>query len=289
MSGASLQDIKRRVKSVTSIEHITSAMKLVSAAKLRRAKAKYESTREYLHVITESIEDIFNNHDDEIPSRYLLGNREADKTCYVVITSNRGLAGSFNSNIIKRAEKEMKSDDNESVIVTVGSKGHDYFFRRGYNILASTDRAPETITFHHSRLISKPVLDLFDAGEIARVVLVNTAFVNPLEQRPRAVRLLPFEIELDPEIGRHEHYIEYEPSPEKLFDYLVRKYVELQVYGAIVESATCEHAARRVAMESATDNAHTMIADLNLYYNRARQAAITSEITEIVSGADALK
>jgi F-type H+-transporting ATPase subunit gamma len=291
MSGASLQDIKRRVKSVTSIEHITSAMKLVSAAKLRRAKAKYESTREYLHLVTESIEDVFNNHADEIPSRFIRGNVQADKICYVVITSNRGLAGSFNSNIIKRVEREMKWDSNEHepVFVTVGSKGHDYFSRRGYTILESSNLAPETMTFHHSRALSRPILNLFDAGEIAKVLLVNTAFVNPLEQRPRTIQLLPFEIELDPEVGQHERYVEYEPSPEQLFDYLVRKYVEIQVFGAIVESATCEHAARRVAMESATDNAHTMISDLNLFYNRARQAAITSEITEIVSGADALK
>ncbi|MDR0817327.1 MAG: ATP synthase F1 subunit gamma [Clostridiales Family XIII bacterium] len=289
MSGASLQDIKRRSKSVSSIEHITSAMKLVSAAKLRRAKATYESTREYLHLVTEAIEDIFNNHAGDIPSKFVLGNREAGKTCFVVVTSNRGLAGSFNSNIIKRAEKAMQRDDHEPMLITVGSKGYDYFSRRGYKILENTNRAPETIQFHHSRLIGKPALNLFDAGELARVVLIHTAFVSPLEQRPHSAQLLPFEIELDPEIGQHERYMEYEPAPDQLFDYLVRKYVEIMIHGAIVESATCEHAARRIAMESATDNAHTMIADLNLSYNRARQAAITSEITEIVSGADALK
>jgi F-type H+-transporting ATPase subunit gamma len=232
---------------------------------------------------------VFNHHAGDIPSKYITGNEGATKTCYIVVTSNSGLAGSFNANIIKHAEAEMRKDEHDPLFVTIGSKGDDYFSRRGHQILENFNRAPETINFHHSRKICKPILDLFDKGEIGRVVLVNMSFINSLEQRPNASQLLPFEIELDPDIGQHEKYMEYEPSPEELFDYLVRKYVEIAVYGAIVESATCEHAARRIAMENATDNAHTMIADLELFYNRARQAAITSEITEIVSGAETLK
>ncbi|MDR1953566.1 MAG: ATP synthase F1 subunit gamma [Clostridiales Family XIII bacterium] len=282
-----MQDIKRRVRSVTSIEHITSAMKLVSAAKLRRAKTTFENTREYFHYVTESIEDIFNNVND-VPTKYLKSDREITTTCYIVITSNRGLAGSFNSNVIKRAEAEIAADPEKPYIIAIGSKGRDYFRRRNYEISGEYLRPPESISFIETHDISKPIIDLYDEGKIDEVVLIYTSFVSSLEQRVRTLTLLPFEIGNDPDVLPFEKQVEYEPSTEAVFNYLVPKYVEIMIYGAIVESATCEHAARRMAMENATDNAQTMIADLNLFYNRARQAAITSEITEIVSGADAL-
>jgi F-type H+-transporting ATPase subunit gamma len=283
-----MQDIKRRVRSVTSIEHITNAMKLVSAAKLRRAKATFENTREYFHYVTESIEDIFNNVND-VPTKYLKSDREIKTTCYIVITSNRGLAGSFNSNIIKQAEAEIASDPEKPYIIAIGSKGRDYFRRKGYEISGEFLRPPEDISFIETHDISKPIIDLYDEGKVDEVMLIYTSFVSSLEQRVRTLPLLPFEIGNDPDVPPLEKQVEYEPSPEAVFNYLVPKYVEIMIYGAIVESATCEHAARRMAMESATDNAQGMIADLNLFYNRARQAAITSEITEIVSGADALE
>jgi F-type H+-transporting ATPase subunit gamma len=289
MSGsANIQDIKRRVRSVTSIEHITNAMKLVSAAKLRRAKETFENTREYFFYVTETIADIFNNTAD-IPMQYLEGNREIITTCYIVVTSNRGLAGSFNSNIIKLAEREMKADPEKPYVVAVGSKGRDYFKRRGYEISGEYLLPPEDISFVATNGISKPIIDLYNAGTIDEVVLIYTSFISPLEQRPKMVKLLPFSIDNDPDIMPFEKPVEYDPSPAEVFNYLVPKYVEIMIYGAIVESATCEHAARRIAMESATDNAQSMISDLNLTFNRARQAAITREITEIVSGADALK
>jgi F-type H+-transporting ATPase subunit gamma len=288
MAGSmSIQDIKRRVKSVTSIEHITNAMKLVSAAKLRRAKDTFENTREYFYYVTETIEDIFNNT-TEIPTRYLHGDREIKTTCYIVVTSNRGLAGSFNSNIIRMAENEMRSDPEKPYVIAVGSKGRDYFRRRGYEISGEYLLPPENISFVETHAISKPVIDLYNAGAIDEVMLIYTSFISPLEQRPKLVTLLPFDIESDPEIMPFEKLVEYDPSPAEVFNYLVPKYVEIMIYGAIVESATCEHAARRIAMENATENAQTMIGDLNLTYNRARQAAITREITEIVSGADAV-
>ncbi|MDR1068971.1 MAG: ATP synthase F1 subunit gamma [Clostridiales Family XIII bacterium] len=285
---ASIQDIKRRVRSVTSIEHITNAMKLVSAAKLRRAKDTFENTREYFFYVTETIADIFNNTAD-IPSKYLRGSREIKTTCYIIVTSNRGLAGSFNSNIIKMAEQEMKADPEKPYIVAVGSKGRDYFRRRDYAIPSEYLLPPENISFVETHNISKPIIDLYNEGTIDEVVLIYTSFISSLEQRPKMVTLLPFDIERDPDIMPFEKPVEYDPSPADVFNYLVPKYVEIMIYGAIVESATCEHAARRMAMENATDNAQSMITDLNLTFNRARQAAITREITEIVSGADALE
>lgn len=290
MAGSgNMQDIKRRIRSVTSIEHITNAMKLVSASKLRRAKATFEKTQEYFHYVTEAIQEIFNNGSD-LPDRYLKHEeREIKTTCYVIITSNRGLAGSFNTNIIKAAEEEIKADWEKPYIVAIGSKGKEYFSKRGYEIASEYMRPPESISFIETQEISKPIIDLYDEGKIDEVVMLYTSFVSSLEQRVVEKTLLPFEIEHDPDMAPLEKAVEYEPSMDEVFNYLVPKYVEIMIYGAIVESATCEHAARRMAMENATDNANEAIADLNLTFNRARQAAITNEITEIVSGADALK
>jgi F-type H+-transporting ATPase subunit gamma len=288
MASNNMQDIKRRIKSVSSTEHITSAMKLVSAAKLRRAKATFEKTTEYFHYITESIAEIFNNT-SEVPEQYLAGNREVKTTCYIIITSCRGLCGSFNSNVIKQAEAEIQADWEKPVIVAVGTKGKEYFKKRGYDICSEYLAPPENISFLETKEISKPIIDMYNSGQIDEVVLVYTSFKNSIDQEVKCETLLPFDIENDPEVIKHEKQVEYEPSVEAVFNYLVPKYVEIKVYGAIVESATCEHAARRMAMESATDSARDMLGNLSLFYNRARQAAITDEIIEIVAGSEAQK
>ncbi len=283
-----MRDIKRRIRSVGSMEHITNAMKLVSAAKLRRAKNTFEKTREYFHYVTESIEEIFNNTNG-VPQEYLLGNREIKTTCYVIVTSCRGLCGSFNANVIKEATRQIQEDPEKPVIIAVGTKGRDFFQKRGYEIHGEYIAPPENISFVETHDISKPIIDMYNNGEIDEVVLIYTSFVTSLEQSVKSVTLLPFDIDRDPDIPKLDKVVDYEPSVEEVFNYLVPKYVEIMIYGAIVESATCEHAARRIAMESATDNAREMIGDLTLYYNRTRQAAITNEISEIVGGAEALK
>ena len=284
MAASNMQDIKRRIKSINSIEHITSAMKMVSAAKLRRAKATFEKTTEYFHFITDSIAEIFNNA-SEVPNKYLEGSREINRTCYIIITSCKGLCGSFNSNVIRAAVREIGQE--QPVIVAVGTRGRDYFRKRGKEIVAEYLAPPESISFLETREISKPIIELYDNEEIDRVVLVYTSFVNNLEQQVKTVQLLPFKIEKNPEVLRVEREVEYEPSVEEVFNYLVPKYVETKIYSAVVESATCEHAARRMAMENATDNARDMLDNLNLTYNRARQSAITDEIIEIVAGSEA--
>ncbi len=288
MAGNNMRDIKRRIRSVNSMEHITNAMKLVSAAKLRKAKNTFEKTREYFHYVTESIEEIFNNT-SEVPLQYLKGNREIKNTCYIIITSSRGLCGSFNSNVIKEAAKEIASDPEKPIIVAIGGKGKEYFEKRGYEIFEEYMLPPESISFLETHDISKPIIELYDQGKIDEVVLIYTSFVSSMEQKVRNVTLLPFELHKDPDFPQLEKQVDYEPSVEEVFNYLVPKYVEIMVYGAIVESATCEHAARRMAMENATDNAREMIGELTLFYNRTRQAAITNEISEIVGGAEALK
>lgn len=288
MGSSSMQDIKRRIKSVASTEHITNAMKLVSAGKLRKAKATFEKTNENFHYITHSIAEIFNNS-SEVPSQYLLGNREIKTTCYIIVTSCRGLCGGFNTNIIKEAEREIRADWEKPVIVAIGTKGKEYFEKRGYDIYSEYLAPPESISFLETQRISKPIIEMYNSGEIDEVVLIYTSFISSLEQEVKNVTLLPFDIERDPEIMKLEKQVEYEPSVDAVFNYLVPKYVEMMIYAAVVESATCEHAARRMAMENATDNAREMLDNLSLYYNRARQSAITDEIIEIVAGSEAQK
>lgn len=288
MAANNMRDIKRRIRSVSSMEHITNAMKLVSAAKLRKAKSTYEKTVEYFHYVTESIEEIFNNT-NEVPKKYLKGNREIKITCYIIVTSSRGLCGSYNTNVIKEASKEIAKDWEKPVIVAVGTKGKEYFEKRGYDIRGEYMLPPESISFVETHDISKPIIDMYDSGEIDEVIMIYTSFVSSLEQKVKTVTLLPFEINNDPDFPKLDKQVEYEPSIDEVFNYLVPKYVEIMVYGAIVEAATCEHAARRIAMENATDNAREMIDNLTFFYNRTRQAAITNEISEIVGGAEALK
>ena len=296
MAGNNMRDIKRRIKSVNSMEHITKAMKLVSAAKLRKAKNTFDKTQEYMGYILEALEGIFHNT-SEVPEAYLVGNREIKKTCYIAITSNRGLCGGFNNNVIKEVQSLMNKASSESMVVAVGSKGRDYFRKRNISVEEGYMAPPEDISFLATRAVSKPILKMYKAGEIDEIVLVYTEFVNAMQQQVVSKTLLPFEAESLAEIAsagdvekqdRIRREVEYEPSTEAVYDYLIPKYVEILFYGAIVESATCEHAARRVAMENATDNANEMLGKLTLTYNRSRQAAITTEIIEIVSGAEAL-
>ena len=286
MATESIQDIKRRIKSVTSTEHITNAMKLVSAGKLRKAKAIFEKTNENSHFITNTIGELFNSA-QEVPQEYLKGNREIKTTAYIIVTSGRGLCGGFNTNIIKEAQSDIDADWEPPVIVAIGSKGKEYFEKRGYNVHSSYLAPPEDISFLETKELSRPILEMYNNKEIDEVVLIYTSFISSMEQRVKNEIILPFEAEKDPELITSNKFVEYEPSVEAVFNYLVPKYVETKIYSAVVESATCEHAARRMAMENATDNAREMLETLNLNYNRARQSAITDEIIEIVAGSEA--
>lgn len=291
MAGNSIRDIKRRISGINSMEHITNAMKLVSAAKLRRAKSTYERGKRNLHYIMEVIEEVFHNAED-VPSHYIKKNEEVNKAAYIVVTSCRGLAGSFNTNVIRHTEKLIKEsgrDHTTAVVAAIGSKGRDYFIRQEYEIEKEYCFPPEDISFLETREISDSLIKMYDEGEINELVLVSTKFHTALEQRVFHKTILPLEIE--EELYKEQPFgsdIEYEPSTDAVFNYLIPKYVELTVYNAIIESATCEHAARRIAMENATDNAKEMLEALTLTYNRTRQAAITNEISEIVGGAEAL-
>ena len=286
MATESIQDIKRRIKSVASTERITNSMKLVSAGKLRKAKTIFEKTNENSHYITNTIGELFNSS-SEVPPDYLEGSREIKTTAYIVVTSARGLCGGFNTNIIREAQREIDKDWEPPVIIAIGSKGKEYFEKRGYNVHSSYLAPPENISFLEAKELVKPILEMYDRKEIDEVILIYTSFISTMEQEVKNETLLPFKIENDPDLITDTKFIEYEPSVEAVFNYLIPKYVEMKIYSAVVESATCEHAARRMAMENATDNAREMLDTLNLNYNRARQSAITDEIIEIVAGSEA--
>jgi F-type H+-transporting ATPase subunit gamma len=287
MAKQSIQDIKRRIKSVTSTERITNSMKLVSAGKLRKARRLFEETNENSFFITNTIQELFNSSAD-IPKKYLESSRNKDRAVYIIITSNKGLCGGFNTNVLKQAQERIDSEENAPYIIAIGGKGFDFFQKRGYEIYNSYLAPPENITFLEAEELTRPIIELYDKGEINKVVLIYTAFMNAIEQKVVKRTLLPFHIEKDPDAGYTVSQLtEYEPSVEVVFNYLVPKYVEMQLFASVIESATCEHAARRMAMENATDNAREMLGMLNLNYNRARQAAITDQIIEIVAGSEA--
>ena len=287
MATESIQDIKRRIKSVSSTERITNSMKLVSAGKLRKARKLFEETNENSYFITNTILELFHSSTD-IPKKYLENKYNTDRAVYIVITSSKGLCGGFNSNVLKRAQKEIDAETTPPLIITIGKKALEFFEKRGYEVYDSYLAPPESISFLEAEELSRPIIDMYDEGDINKIVLISTTFVNAIEQNVVERTLLPFHIERDPEAGYTATQLtEYEPSVEVVFNYLIPKYVEMQLYAAVIESATCEHAARRTAMENATDNAREMLSMLNLNYNRARQAAITEQIIEIVAGAEA--
>ncbi len=292
MASGNMRDIKRRIKSVNSTEHITNAMKLVSAAKLRRSKAAFEKNQTYFSYITESMEGIF-RHADRIPPKYVTPYDGTGRSLCVLITSNRGLCGSFNTGVIKLAEEYMAGLAEKPAVITIGSKGRDWCAKNGIEVHLEYNDPPEAITLADAYGLAKEIIRMFNEDGIGEVKLITTEFINTLSQQPTIKTLLPFGSFVSESAERESTAgdvpVEYEPSVEAVFEYLVPKFLEIVLYGTIIESATCEHAARRMAMENATDNAREMLANLSLFYNRARQAAITNEIIEVVSGSEAQK
>ncbi len=289
----SMQDIKRHIKSISSTEHITNAMKLVASAEFRKSKLLFDRTNQYLGHVTRSIAELFEKLEDEDAEKYLMETRQVKNVCYIVITSNKGLCGAYNTNVIKRAEEELAACDKPFKLVTIGQKGRDYFQKRGYEIFEEYLGAPGGITFPEAKALARPIIKMFDDGEIDEIVLVYTKFVNTMHQEVTTKVLLPmdpFEIASKHEVdSKILHQIEFGPSEEAVLDYLIPEYVLLELYRAMIESSVCELIGRKVAMENATNNAQEMLDKLSLQYNRARQSAITNELIEIVAGADALK
>lgn len=284
-----MQDIKRRIKSVGSTERITNAMKLVSASKLRKAKIVYEHSKGFLDDIFESMAEAL-AHADSVPKEYVDSEKEIKTKCYVVITSCNGLCGGFNTNIIKTLEEHLAAETVDVKLATIGTKGKNHFEKDGFDIVAAHDEPADAITFEEAQRVVAPLMEMYDAGEIDEIDICYTSYVNTLKQEVKVKKLLPFHLEDFHAITGAEpivHRMEYQPSADEVFHYMVPRYIELQLYSAAIESATCEHAARRTAMENANDNAGDMLMALRVHYNRARQAEITDEIIEIVAGSEA--
>lgn len=279
-----MKDIKRRIKSVKSIRQITNAMELVSTSKMRKARIMLENTRPYYTSVVRSIGELLAlTKGVKTP---LTKVRIPNHRLYIVLAGDRGLAGGFNGNILKFAKNLI--DKKKDKIILVGNKSLDYFRKRGYEIDKYRTGISENFSYQDAKIIGNYVLDLYKKELIDAVSIVFTSFRSALNQETTHLKLLPAETFTPASRDRME-IITYEPSPEVMLDYLVEEYISIAIYGALIESQASEQAARRLAMENATDNADEMIDGLSLRYNRARQQSITQELTEIVSGAEALK
>ena len=283
--GQSTRDIKRRIRSISSTKQITNAMALVSSAKMRKARIRLEKSRPYYLTILDSIKDIINNTNVKHP---LLCFREPSKSLYIVITADRGLAGGYNSNINRLIHNKFKDKKSDISLITIGRKSKDFFMRRDYEILEEFLGISEEPKFSDARKIGELAIKLFKAGEVDEINLVYTKFITTLSYEPTILKILPTE-EMCERRAKGKRIIDFEPNPEEALDYLIPKYVESVIYGTLIEASASEQSARRVAMDAATENAEDIIEELNMSYNRARQAAITMEISEIVAGSDALK
>ena len=282
----STRDIKRRIRGVSSTKQITKAMELVSSSKLRKARERQEKAKPYYTTVLENIQNVLSTTGNI--KHPLLDNREVKTSLYIVLSADRGLAGGYNANIMRMTENIIKERNVNSKLITVGSKARDYFTRRSYDVVKSFTGVSEEPQFADAREIGNIALNLYMDKEIDEINIVYTRFLSTISQEPKVLKLLPSE-EVHEESKRGKVLTEFEPSTEDVLDYLIPKYTQSSIYGALIESSTSEQAARRIAMESATDNAEEIIDELQISYNRARQAAITMEISEIVSGAEALK
>ena len=283
---ANLKDIRDRIKSVKSIQKVTKAMKMVAAAKMRKAQERMEQARPYTHRLTEVIHHLLPDIDRELLP--LLDIREIQRVGYIVVTSDRGLAGSFNTNVLKKAQQEIDEIGKQNVdLFCIGKKAIDHFKRRDYNIVQSHIEFWNDLDFPHAMKMSEGIISHFINGEVDEIHVVYNEFVNIATQSIQSERLLPLEYDDKDRIAHVDRL--YEPSKEKLVRSLIPRHLNIQMWKYLLESYASEQAARMVAMENATENAEDMIKDLSLEFNKARQASITKEMLEIVSGAEALK
>ena len=283
---ASMKDIKRRRDSIQSTGQITKAMKLVSTVKLQKAKGKAESTKPYSDLMYETICNML-ARSGNINHKYLVPG-ESSKKAVITITANRGLAGGYNTNLTKLiTESGIPKEDID--IVAIGTKGRDYLARRGYNISEDDSDVINEPLYTDARSICDKLLERFAAGEIGEIYLAYTSFKNTVVHEPKLIKLLPVSVDTDGlSSGEDTTPMNYEPAEDEALNLIIPKYVCSLIYGALIEAVASENGARMRAMDNATSNADEMISDLSLKYNRARQASITQELTEIIAGANAI-
>lgn len=284
---ASLRDIKSRITSTKKTSQITKAMEMVSAAKLNRAENNAKAFGPYMEKIQEVVASIANGSTDV--SHPMLETRPVKRTGYLVITSDRGLAGAFNSSVLRAVyqsiQKRHKSND-EFVIIAIGKMGRDFFKKRGMNVISEIIGLGDETSFSSIKDIASGAVNMFADGSYDELYMYYNHFVSAIQQDVTEKKLLPLSgISSNKGLTSYE----FEPNQEEILEVLLPQYAESLIYGALLDSKASEHAARMTAMKNATDNAKELINGLTLTYNRARQAAITQEITEIVGGAAALE
>ena len=284
-----LIDLRRRIRSVKNTQQITKAMKRVSAAKLRRAHEKVLAARPYASLLTEMLGSILGNQAEDAPAlnHPLLARREEKRILLLLLSGDKGLCGAFNSNALKASQRFLGEHPGASVeFELIGRRGADFYRRREVSVAGEWINVFSHVDLNVAREISRKVMDRFVAAEIDAVYLIYNEFKSVLSQTIVVKRMLP--VKIPESAGGSREYI-YEQKPEEIFRTLLPKYVETNIYQAMVESGAAEHAARMTAMESATRNADEMIEKLTLHLNRVRQASITTELIEVVTGAQALE
>ena len=284
---ASMRDIKRRRESIQSTGQITKAMKLVSTVKLQKAKNKAENTKPYFEHMYKAVNSMLRKSGNILHPYLQSGSSE--KKGIIMVTSNRGLAGGYNSNIIKMVMNSGISKE-DAVIYAVGKKGKDALARRGYTIAEDYSEVMNEPVFNDAMSIGRKVLEDFAEGKIGEIYLVYTEFKNTVTHVPTWLKLLPvvFSSEEEEDEADKLTLMNYEPEAEEALDLIIPKYINSLIYGGLMQSFASENGARMQAMDSATTNAEEMISTLELSYNRARQGAITQELTEIIAGANAI-
>ena len=289
MAGAGIKEIKTRIGSVNSTKQVTKAMELVASSKMRKAKDRALASRPYFGTMYDTVKDIATN--TRGVRNVFLKQREVKSRCYIVIAGDRGLAGGYNSNIMKLVLSHM--GDKKEKVMPIGKKANEFFAKRGYSILKSAESV-EKCGYEETLAFANEAMDLYKKGEVDEVYLAYTEFVSPLTQNAKLVKVLPLAFEKEEnketkEQAAKKARVQYLPSAEAVLGFIIPKYVSGTIYDGVIESFASEQSARRNAMKSASDNADEMLSTLELSYNRARQTAVTQEITEIVGGVEALK
>ena len=286
MAGA--KEIRSKIASIKSTQKITKAMQMVAASKMRKAQERMLATRPYAEKIQNVISHLAHAH-PEYHHPYLI-EREAKRVGLIIISTDRGLCGGLNINLFKTAITSMRQWDADGLdldLTLVGSKSSGFFKRIGKNVVSTATQLGDAPSIVELIGTIKVMLDAYTAGTIDRLYLAHNTFVNTMTQAPVVKQLIPVQGEVDKELETHWDYI-YEPDSKPVMDALMIRYIESLVYQGVVENVACEQAARMVAMKAATENADSLIDELQLVYNKARQAAITQEISEIVGGAAAV-
>ncbi len=282
MAGVSMKDIKLRIRSMENTKQITKAMEMVAASKLRRAQDRVLHSRPYFETLYKTLCTIAEKTED-FDSPYL-AEREVKKICYVVFAGDRGLAGGYNNNVLKMAYEQMQGHD--ACVLPIGKRAVDFFKRRGVPILTEAYAEAADVSISECFSASKLLCRLFRNEEFDEIYVIYTTFVSILSQVPTERKILPLPKTGKEKTGDPTCLTLYEPSSFEVFDAIIPEYLGGIIYGALCESVASEQGARRTAMDAATKNAEEMIGDLSLKYNRARQGAITQEITEIVAGGE---